>query len=340
MSWNLVRPYGMKDEHEVKLFERVFEQCHINIIVLNCLDARSVMASVRAGFRWPTRRAAIERWGRVAEDVRRQDEFCYLRQAWILYIHFSDPHEVKDVLEQLSRRGGFAAEQMLPVEVLIDRDEEAERPTYWRTLEQYDPRDVGCVIVSSDVDDEDLSWIRLRDALGNWLTEFLATGGSVIQVLFSLCDGCHLRIGGKWEALACDALVPSEQGDASHLALGRVDDPLHPILRDVHVLDGGPRSFHALGAVPKEARVVASWSNGVPLVVERPRWAGGSVIGLNMLPISSNAGGLSDTYWDDHDDDELNKRTNDASRLFCNAVFYGLVTTFRRRGEVGDATTP
>lgn len=366
-----------------KILDRILRS-DVGPTVFFMLDERSVASATIAGVTWPSSAIDLSRWGPSASSSTRSPAELrglarHLSGAWILYIHFNDPPEVEDAVDQLVRCGGFRRSQIVPLEVDSERETwtaSYHPKSYWPVLEAYAYEDVGAVVVSSDASEQDGSWRALRLGIGNWLAGFLKTGGCVLQLLFTLCDGCHLRIGGEWERRECDALVsPADQDDAPHLGLRKEEggggggggvstkeeeeeharEP-HPVLRGVETsssrLDGGERTFFSLGRVPRDGLVVARWSNGAPLFVERDRVLGGSVLGLNAYVISPKA-------WEEREDIVLvvedspscreyrrrrrgmgqerrvTRSTATAlSRLFCNATCVALTRTWDRRREI------
>eukprot|EP00750_Incisomonas_marina_P002668 INCI12546.1.p1 GENE.INCI12546.1~~INCI12546.1.p1 ORF type:complete len:404 (+),score=32.86 INCI12546.1:134-1345(+) len=239
-------------------------------------------------------------------------ETCYrrLRQARGIYFHFHDPSEISDVRVTLQLHGpGLKphGQSLHFVEVQYGMEINSENFPF-------DTYQVA--LVTSDASDTDASWTLYRDVLGDWLDEFLRRGGSVIQMMFSVCDGNHLSVGGKWEARGRALICPGDEDSEPHLGLGASSSFIsalppsflgatdavsaksnerHPLLSNICVLDGGAETFYSLGPVAPDAAVVARWSNGVPLVVVNTDAIAqskhlGTRIALNMYPVSSSSG--------------------------------------------------
>jgi len=108
--------------------------------------------------------------------------------------------------------------------------------------------------------------------------------------------------GGRFLDGGYHPIVPSRQHDTNGkrpLTLGRIYDTNHPIMQQVRTVDGGKSSFFCPGALNPEAKLVAEWSNGVPLIVELPK-SKGTVIGLNFFPPSCDTG--DPRFWNSSSD--------------------------------------
>ena len=167
--------------------------------------------------------------------------------------------------------------------------------------------DYRVALVTSDASDTDMSWTTHREALGDWLADFQDCGGTVVQLMFSLCDGNHLSVGGRWEREGRGLLSPGEQDSEPHLGISLVMPAprptvpmglssggapdrgggggggvgggdssnttaaaafaVHPLLSNVRVLDGGSETFFSLGTVAHHGHTLATWTNRVPLLV-------------------------------------------------------------------------
>lgn len=303
--------------------------------------------------------------------AHREWEICYqrLRQAQGIYFHFHDPSEIADVRVTLQLHGpGLKphAQNLHFVEIQYGMEINSENFPFDR---------YQVALVTSDASDTDASWTSYRDALGDWLDEFLRRGGTVVQMMFSVCDGNHLSVGGQWEAKGRALICPGDEDSEPHLGLDApsgLTSPLrpnflgpaadaasatnsnerHPLLSNVHVLDGGAETFFSLGPVAPNAAVVASWSNGVPLVVvddadsmDDQSERLGTRIALNMYPVSSSSG-FKNLWTREHSSGHTNALPssqnpstrpskghyptkppprNDVGRLFVNCVTFGMV---------------
>jgi hypothetical protein len=117
-----------------------------------------------------------------------------------------------------------------------------------------------------------------------------------------------------------DFLIPLDTNGKRPLSLGRIHDPVHPIMAGVENLDGGRSSFFCPGALNSEARLVSEWSNGVPLAVELQKTKG-TVVGVNLFPPSSDTG--DPRFW---------HAASDGAVLLANALAYaGRSSVLRKR---------
>ena len=279
-------------------------------------ESESEIATIAGGVKWPYRDVLVERWGihffssDVLSDERKaRDWVLKMGRAKVAYFHFHDENERQDVERTLIRNSGLVRNQIIFIEVLSD-------PSTWTGLlhdeDKYDDdwnevlgslsTNIAASVISSDVDPTDESWRVRRKALGNWLND---TKNFKVQFLFSLCDGCHLRIGGRWQENKLDPVEVGDQDEAKHLTLGSVFEKSHPVLSNVHNIDGGERTIFATGKA--RGKIIATWSNGVPLVVESER-----SLGINLFPISGAP------LWEKCDD-------NDIEVLIGNSVTWAMV---------------
>jgi len=139
--------------------------------------------------------------------------------------------------------------------------------------------------------------------MGDLLADYVDNGGGVVVTVFTNCN--NLRNGfvkGRFLDGGYHPIVPSRQHDTNGkrpLTLGRIYDTNHPIMQQVRTVDGGKSSFFCPGALNPEAKLVAEWSNGVPLIVELPK-SKGTVIGLNFFPPSCDTG--DPRFWNSSSD--------------------------------------
>jgi len=283
------------------------------------LSEREAEIATIANVRWPYVEILRDRWGghrffskEVLSDEKQARKWVLrMNRAKIVYFHFHDEAERRNVESTLLENTGLRKSQIVFVEVLSD-------PSTWTGTfgdeNKYDDDDwdevLGCLssdgdiaaaVVSSDVDPIDESWRVRRKALGNWLSDSKLI---VVQFLFSLCDGCHLRIGGRWKENNLDAFNVGDQNEAKHLSLGEVREKKHPVISNIHHIDGGLRTIFATGSA--RGKIIASYSNGVPLVVESKR-----SLGVNLFPISGSP------FWQKTKD-------NDIDILIGNAVTFAI----------------
>eukprot|EP01111_Echinosteliopsis_oligospora_P013767 TRINITY_DN501_c0_g1_i2.p1 TRINITY_DN501_c0_g1~~TRINITY_DN501_c0_g1_i2.p1 ORF type:complete len:328 (-),score=75.59 TRINITY_DN501_c0_g1_i2:426-1409(-) len=123
--------------------------------------------------------------------------------------------------------------------------------------------------------------------MGDVLADYVDNGGGVVISVFTNCN--NLRNGfikGRFLEGNYHPIMPARQHDTNGkrpLTLGRIHEPMHNIMNNVKSLDGGKSSFFCPGALQPEAKLVADWSNGVPLVVELQKKLG-QVVALNFFP--------------------------------------------------------
>ena len=146
--------------------------------------------------------------------------------------------------------------------------------------------------------------------LGDRLADYADQGRGVVEALFAFSPVMEQRLEGRWRSAGYRAFGVGSAALATRLTL-TPDLPGHPILEGVSGFDGGASSFHSAGMVPAAGTtLVASWSDGEPLVGTRTMPGTGEIVGLNLFPPSSDA--RSD-LWD---------RTSDGARLIGNALLF------------------
>lgn len=144
-----------------------------------------------------------------------------------------------------------------------------------------------------------------RVALGDVLADYVDLGGTVVVAVFAF-NSSSLGIQGR---LLTGGYLPfnqNAQSGGSNLTLVPVIAN-HPLLAGVGSFDGGSSSFHTNTTVANGATLVAEWSNGQPLVAQLAV-GGGTVIGLNFYPPSSDARG---DFW---------VASTDGGQLMANAL--------------------
>ncbi|HVK09884.1 MAG TPA: Ig-like domain-containing protein, partial [Gemmataceae bacterium] len=124
-----------------------------------------------------------------------------------------------------------------------------------------------------------------HNALGDNLADYVDAGNGVVVATFANANTFYPSIGGRWASGGYDAISPSSYTGFNPLTLGAVAQPGHPIMAGVTAFDGGFASWHSDGAVSAGSALIASWSDGSPLVAERSN----RDIGLNFFPPSSDA---------------------------------------------------
>ncbi|EGC30518.1 hypothetical protein DICPUDRAFT_157756 [Dictyostelium purpureum] len=159
--------------------------------------------------------------------------------------------------------------------------------------------------------------------MGDVLSDYVDNGGGVVVTVFTNCN--NLRNGflkGRFLEQNYHPIIPARQHDTNGkkpLNLGKVHVPDHPILHGVKSLEGGRSSFFCLGALNPEAKLVAEWSNGVPLIADLKKKRG-RVVALNFFPPSSDTG--DPRFWNSN---------TDGSLMMANSLVYvGKSSIFRK----------
>ena len=117
------------------------------------------------------------------------------------------------------------------------------------------------VIVFSDAD------YLNRVALGDAMADYADSGGGVVCAVFEINDCCGYRMEGRWLSGGY-GLLPHGSTRTGQATLGTVNIPTHPVMTGVSAFDGGSSSFRPnTSSINPNATLVASWSDGIPLVV-------------------------------------------------------------------------
>jgi len=160
--------------------------------------------------------------------------------------------------------------------------------------------------------------------IGDLLADYVDNGGGVVVSVFTNCN--NLRNGfvkGRFLDGNYHPILPARQHDTNGkrpLTLGRIHDTSHPIMSQVRTVDGGKSSFFCPGALQTGAKLVADWSNGVPLVVDLPKGKG-TVVGPNFFPPSCDTG--DPRFWN---------ASSDGGIVMANSLAYaGRSSVLRKR---------
>jgi len=148
--------------------------------------------------------------------------------------------------------------------------------------------------------------------LGNVLAAYVNAGGGVVEATFANTNGTNFALAGQWASGGYDPFVIAAQTQNTELTLGTILVPGSPILSGVRTFDGGSSSYHSLGGVTANTTVIADWSNGSPLVVQKAGFSG-NIVGLNLYPIPSTS--RSD-FW---------LTSSDGAILISNALVFAAV---------------
>jgi uncharacterized repeat protein (TIGR01451 family) len=150
-------------------------------------------------------------------------------------------------------------------------------------------------------------------ALGDVLADYVDAGGGVVVMHYALSNYNYLQgrfLSGGYYAIDA-ANSASENCYECYLTLGTVENPQHPVMQGVNSFNGGYGSYHSSAALTAGAAVLARYSNGEPLVVEKQLQGGAHRrIDLNFFPPSSN---VDSYFWD---------ASTDGARLMANSLSY------------------
>ncbi|MGH7244997.1 MAG: hypothetical protein ACREJD_16400 [Phycisphaerales bacterium] len=210
------------------------------------------------------------------------------RRPKVLFLHSVSPipDNVADVLASLQGSGVF--------EVVDEHDGGASTPTL-ATLKQYD-----AVLLTND-----FAWAD-RNTLGNVMSQYVDAGYGVVQTVFTTTGAANSNLGGTWSAsYNCITFGPATTGAAS---LGTVAVPEHATMMGVQTFSCGSSGFRPAGtALTAGATLIASWSDGKPLVAVGPKR---NRVDLGFYPAS---GDTEPGNWDP---------STDGTKLLVNALLY------------------
>jgi len=174
------------------------------------------------------------------------------RKPAVLYLHSDSflPANVADVKNKLFSTGLFSK-----VDVF---DGSAATPTLAQ-LNAYD-----AVLVTNDA-----AWAS-GIALGNVMAQYVDGGGGVVQSVFTTAGSGGSNLAGSWTAgYNCITFGPATSGTVA--TLGAITNQNHPTMIGVETFNGGSISFRPNGTgITPGATLIASWSDGKPLVVVGP----------------------------------------------------------------------
>lgn len=210
------------------------------------------------------------------------------RKPKVLFVHSSTVSGgAADVVNKLSGSGVF-----LQVDAF---DARFATPTLAQ-LKAYD-----AVLVSNQA-----AWFD-RTALGNVMSQYVDAGYGVVQAIFTTAGIAGSDLGGTWTAsYNCITFGPSTEG--TQATLGTIAVPNHATMIGVQSFDGGSSSYRPAGtALTAGATLIASWSDGKPLVVVGPKI---NRADLGFWPLSST---VRSDLWN---------ASTDGVKLMVNALLY------------------
>lgn len=169
-------------------------------------------------------------------------------------------------------------------------------------------------------------------ALGDVLADYVDENRGVVQAVFGFDPDAGLHLEGRWLAEGYRPFLEGAPQPPPFAPLTLLPVlPAHPILSDVASFNGGTSSHHNATVVDGATTLVATWSNGQPLVAAGTKPSGGRLVGLNMYPPSNDAVG---DLWD---------HTTDGARLMANALLFAanhFPTAEAGGDQTGAATSP
>jgi len=145
--------------------------------------------------------------------------------------------------------------------------------------------------------------------LGSNLADYVDAGGGVVLGVPEVAgiDGRYLS--GRWESEEYFVFMRSDF-QTGNATLGTIHDPLHPVMSGVTTFDGGGLSYRPSStALTTGAELIASWSDGMPLVATKGV-NGTRRADLGFYP-PSDQGGFDPRLWD---------ITTDGALLMANAL--------------------
>ncbi len=159
------------------------------------------------------------------------------------------------------------------------------------------------------------------EELGDMLADYVDEGGGLVLATF--CVGSN---GGSWiptgrfSDSSYWVLEPRHNQEDGHQTLDAARQPGHPILADVHSLDGGSSSYRVDTTILSDAELIADWTDGLPLIAAKDLGVARRV-DLNFYPPSDDA---RDDFWD---------ASTDGDEILANALVWAA------RSDVVDSLT-
>ncbi|KAJ5072889.1 lute isoform d [Anaeramoeba ignava] len=142
--------------------------------------------------------------------------------------------------------------------------------------------------------------------MGNLLAEYVENGGGVVIASYPCLNNAKNQnvLAGK---LVTNDFLPIIKGNRiinKHCDLGEIPDQNHPIVEGIKIFDGGDWSFHYDFKLNQDSKVIAYWTDGTPLIIEkRLQRDFGIVLVINFYPVSNKS--LKDSKWNHLSDGKL-----------------------------------
>ncbi|HYG02565.1 MAG TPA: S8 family serine peptidase [Chryseosolibacter sp.] len=198
------------------------------------------------------------------------------------------PDNLQDVVEKLYKTGKFSSVSYIDVSA------------YTPTLDEVEVFDAVLIFNNYPYAD--------NETLGNVLADYFDNGGGVVSAMFEVSGYDEYKLSGRWYA---DQYYVIDEGiftSGQKEYLGHYENS--PIMDDVNSFNGGDQSYRPTGTTFVDgAELVASWTDGSPLVVTRTI-DGKSRVDLGMFPVSG------DRYYGMWDP------STDGALLMANALMY------------------
>ncbi len=225
------------------------------------------------------------------------------RKPKVLFLHSDVASAVNDVRNKLAATGLF--------QTVDTWDGHLSTPTLAQ-LNGYD------AVMVSNFD----AWAD-RATLGTNLAQYVDGGGGVVQTVFTTAGILNSNLGGSWTA-TYNCITFGSSTYNSSASLGPIAVQNHPIMIGVQSFDGGSLSVRPSGtALTAGATLVASWTDGKPLVAVGPKI---NRCDLGMYPPSSDN---TPGYW---------VASTDGVKLMANALLYVMRPRVMIAGAPSTAT--
>ncbi len=171
----------------------------------------------------------------------------------------------EDVRQKLLSTAAFEAVDVFQVDTMTP------------TLAQLRP--YSAVLVYSDLPFDNAT------TLGDVLADYTEAGGGIVVCTFALHElGSGYGVEGRLRSGGYLPFVGVSQSQGTEVTM-LPDQTGHPILAGVGSMSGGSSSFHNIAEVASHADLIAHWSNGRPLIMNKLTGLG-RVAGLNFFPPS------------------------------------------------------
>lgn len=216
----------------------------------------------------------------------------------VLLLFGDHPVPALDVKAKLLASGTFA---------LVDTMNATVRTPTLADLNKYD-----AVLVWSDMYAGSF-YFADPAGLGNALADYVDNGGGVVTAVYAMAtDYYQCKVTGRFDSDDYWVIEPGTSNNGSHdaLVLGSVEVPNHPIMRGVSSFIGNHSMRIVNGSIASNATLVASWSDGSPLVAVRTV-NGVRRVDLGFMPPSSDV--YSGEFW---------QSSSDGGLLLANSLAY------------------